>query len=68
MLEYLKNQIYLTQNNNSMFFENYAYSTALNLLEKKGIDFLKQAVNNALNDKLLNAQQKTFFVELSNKF
>jgi hypothetical protein len=68
MKTYLINQIKLTENNKALFFENYALKQALNTLENKGIEVLKNAIKNALNDNLLSSQQRFFFNELNAKF
>jgi len=67
MKDYLLQQIELTNNNESLFFENYALKIALKLLQDKGLNELKKSINLALNDRLLSSQQKNFFIELNSK-
>jgi len=68
MKNYLLNQIELTNNNKALIFENYALTNALGLLDNKGEDALKTAINNCINDKLTSPAQRIFFLELNSKF
>jgi hypothetical protein len=68
MEKYLLNQIELTKDNKALFFENYALNNALELLNEKGEESLKEQVLWCINDYLMSPAQKLFFIELNNKF
>jgi len=68
MENYLLNQIELTKNNKSLFFENYVFNNALELFQDKGEDALKVAINDCINDKLMSPAQKAFFIDFNTKF